>query len=257
MQPERLRELISPLKGKIGFYYENMIDGDKLSYNADHVFTAASVIKVPLFMYVAKLVSEGKLSWDQKVIVRDGDKKPSCGALLSLSGDIEVDIESLCRLMITLSDNTATNMLIRTVGIDELKRGFAQMGLVKTQIQRELFDDEAAAKGLENYISPEEIAMLLKQIYQRRFVSRQISEKIESVMLLQQIRHKIPGYIGRKKKIANKTGEDSDTTHDAAIVFAQRPFVLVITSNDTDVPQTERFIREAALELYRENGEGE
>lgn len=63
------------------------------------------------------------------MIVRDGDKKPSCGALLSLSGDIEVDIESLCRLMITLSDNTATNMLIRTVGIDELKRGFAQMGL--------------------------------------------------------------------------------------------------------------------------------
>ena len=60
------------------------------------------------------------------------------------------------------------------------------MGLVKTQIQRELFDDEAAAKGLENYISPEEIAMLLKQIYQRRFVSRQVSEKIESVMLLQQ-----------------------------------------------------------------------
>ena len=239
MQPERLRELISPLKGKIGFYYENMIDGDKLSYNADHVF------------------SEGKLSWDQKVIVREGDKKPSCGALLSLSGDIEVDIESLCRLMITLSDNTATNMLIRTVGIDELKRGFAQMGLVKTQIQRELFDDEAAAKGLENYISPEEIAMLLKQVYQRGFVSRQVSEKIENVMLLQQIRHKIPGYIGRKKKIANKTGEDSDTTHDAAIVFAQRPFVLVITSNDTDVPQTERFIREAALELYRENGEGE
>ena len=76
-------------------------------------------------------------------------------------------------------------------------------------------------------------------------------------MTTRQIRHKIPGYIGRKKKIANKTGEDSDTTHDAAIVFAQRPFVLVITSNDTDVPQTERFIREAALELYRENGEGE
>ena len=99
--------------------------------------------------------------------------------------------------------------------------------------------------------------MLLKQVYQRGFVSRQVSEKIENVMLLQQIRHKIPGYIGRKKKIANKTGEDSDTTHDAAIVFAQRPFVLVITSNDTDVPQTERFIREAALELYRENGEGE
>ena len=72
-------------------------------------------------------------------------------------------------------------------------------------------------------------------------------------MLLQQIRHKIPGYIGRKKKIANKTGEDGNTTHDAAIVFAGEPFILVVCSNDTDVPETERFIREIALELYQEN----
>ena len=257
MESKRLEELIRPLKGKIGFYYENMVDKSKLSYNADQIFTAASVIKVPVFMYVAKLVNEGRLSWSQKVLVREEDKKPSCGALLSLTGDVEADIDSLCKLMITLSDNTATNMLIRTVGMEEMKKGFKEMGLVKTEIQRELFDDEAAAKGLDNYICPEEIAMLLKQVYERKFVSEEISEKIESVMLLQQIRHKIPGYVGRKKKIANKTGEDTNTTHDVAIVFAQKPFVLVITSNDTDVPETERFIREAALEIYRENGEGE
>lgn len=257
MEQKHLEELIKPLKGKIGFYYENMTDGDTLTYNSSEVFTAASVIKVPLFMYIAKLVNEGKLSWDQQVIVRDEDKKPSCGALLSLSGDIKVDIESLCRLMITLSDNTATNMLIRAAGMENLRKGFKDMGLSKTEIQRELFDDSASAAGLDNYICPEEIAMLLKEVYRREFVSPDISEKIESVMLLQQIRHKIPGYIGRKKKIANKTGEDSNTTHDAAIVFAQKPFVLVITSNDTDVAETERFIRQIALELYRENGEGE
>ena len=99
--------------------------------------------------------------------------------------------------------------------------------------------------------------MLLKKIYNRDFVDEETSEKIENVLLLQQIRHKIPGYIGRKKKIANKTGEDTGTTHDASVVFARSPFVLVITSNDTDVPETERFIREIALELYEENGEGE
>lgn len=257
MEQKYLEELIRPLKGKIGFYYENMSDGQKLTYNSREVFTAASIIKVPLFMYIAKLADEGKLSWTQEVLVKDEDKKPSCGALLSMSGDLKVDIESLCKLMITLSDNTATNMLIRTVGIENLEQGFREMGLVKTRIQRELFDENASALGMDNYICPEEIAMLLKQVYSRKFVSAEISEKIENTMLLQQIRHKIPGYIGRKKKIANKTGEDSQTTHDAAIVFAQKPFVLVITSNDTDVPQTERFIREVALQLYMENGERE
>lgn len=257
MEQGYLDERISALKGKVGFYYENMVDGEKLTYNSDEAFLAASVIKVPIFMHVAKSVREGILSWDQKVLVREEDKKPSCGALLSLTGDVEVDIDSLCKLMITLSDNTATNMLIRIVGMERLQRGFKEMGLQKTRINRELFDSDAADRGLENFICPEEIAMLLKQVYRREFVDEETSEKIESVMLLQQIRHKIPGYIGRKKKIANKTGEDGNTTHDVAIVYAKRPFVLAITADDTDVPETERFIRETALEIYKENGEGE
>ncbi len=254
MDLKYLAEKIEKLQGKIGFYYENLVDGDTLTYNENESFTAASVIKVPIFMYTAKLVSEGKLSWDQKVLVKEEDKKPSCGALLSLSGDLEVDIDSLCKLMITLSDNTATNMMMRVCGIQNIQSWLEEMGFTSTKIQRELFDSEAFDRGLDNYIGPKEIGKLYKLTYNREFISEEISKKIEDTLLLQQIRHKIPGYIGRKKKIANKTGEDGNTTHDSAIVFAKKPFVLVITSNDTNVPETERFIREIALELYNENG---
>jgi beta-lactamase class A len=254
MEQKYIDQRISKLEGKVGFYYENLVDGKTLEYGADEAYSAASVFKLPIFMYVAKLVNDGKLNWSQKVLVKDEDKKPSCGALLSITGDVEVDIESLCNLMITISDNTATNMLIRTVGLEELKQGFKNMGLEKTKIQRELYDSEASGKGLDNYICPREIGMLLKQIYNREFVNEETSEKIESVLLLQQIRHKIPGYIGRKKKIANKTGEDGNTTNDVAIVYAKKPFLLAIASNNTDVPETERFIREIALELCKENG---
>lgn len=254
MEQKYLEKRIETLQGKIGFYYENLVSGEKLTYNEYEGFLAASVIKVPIFMCVAKQVSEGKLRWDQKVIVRDEDKKPSCGALLSLTGDVEVDIDSLCKLMITLSDNTATNMLIRIAGMENIQNWLEEMGFKNTKIQRELFDSEATKKGLDNYIAPAEIGALLKLVYNREYISPEISEKIEETMLLQQIRHKIPGYIGRKKKIANKTGEDGLTTHDSAIVFAKKPFILVITSNETNVPETERFIREIALELYDENG---
>lgn len=257
MEQGYIDERIKTLKGKIGLYYENMVNGEKLAHNAGETFLAASVIKVPIFMCVCKMASEGRLNMSSKIVVRDEDKKPSCGALLSMTGDIQTDLGSLCRLMITLSDNTATNMVIRAAGIENLRREFAEIGLRKTCINRELFDSKAAAAGLENFICPEEIAMLLKKIYNREFVSREVSEEIEKVMLLQQIRHKIPGYIGRKKKIANKTGEDGNTTHDVAIVYSQNPFVLVITADDTDVAETEKFMRETALEIYRENGEGE
>lgn len=115
-------------------------------------------------------------------------------------------------------------------------------------------DMEAASKGLQNYVCPAEIGMLLKQVYDRTFASAAISERIERTLLEQQVRHKIPGYIGMDKKIANKTGEEDGTTNDAAIVFAKKPFILVICANKTDVPETERFIRQVALDLYKENG---
>lgn len=257
MEQSYIDERIKKLKGKTGFYYENMVSGEKLTYNAGETFLAASVIKVPIFMCVCRMAARGKLSMNQRILVKDEDKKPSCGALLSMKGDIETDLESLCRLMITLSDNTATNMVIRAAGMENLRREFAQIGLQKTVLNRELFDSEAAAAGLENFICPLEIGRLLKKIYRREFVSSEVSQWIEEVMLLQQIRHKIPGYIGRKKKIANKTGEDGNSTHDVAIVYAQKPFVLAITADDAQVAETEKFMREIALELYRENGEGE
>lgn len=254
MEQKYLDDRIKALKGKIGFYYENLVTGETLCHNEGERFEAASVIKIPIFMYTAKLVSEGKLSWSQKVQVKDEDKKPSCGALLSLTGDLEVDIDSLCKLMITLSDNTATNILMRVCGIENIQNWLQKdMGFTSTQLKRELFETNPDRINLTNYIGPKEIGILLKLIYNREFISEEISQKIEDTLLLQQIRHKIPGYIGRKKKIANKTGEDGNTTHDAAIVFAGEPFVLVVCSNDTDVPETERFIREIALELYQEN----
>ena len=133
MEKRELDAMISPLRGRIGFYYENLIDGTTLGYNEDETFGAASVIKLPVLMYTAKLVAEGELSWEQKVTVRDEDKKPSCGALLSMTGDIETDLISLCRLMITISDNTATNMVIRTVGMERLQKRIHRDGTCQNQ----------------------------------------------------------------------------------------------------------------------------
>ena len=254
MDRERMAKRLEKLKGKVGLYYKNLKTGEDYGYNEEEMFLAASMIKLPLFMCVEKLIAEGTLKGSDKLTVRECDKQPSCGALLSLTGEFDVDIDSLTRLMITISDNTATNMLINHLGMETVKEIFEWLGLEKTSINRLLFNDAASAEGIENYICPKEIGKLLEMIYRGRFISPEISKKIEEVLLLQQIRHKIPGYIGRKKKIANKTGESGDTTHDGAIVFAKTPFILVITSDDTDVPETETFIRQVALELYVENG---
>jgi len=246
---------VRSLQGKVGFYYKNLADGECFGINENEIYTSASIIKVPLFMTVMKLAEEGKLRLTDKHIVTADEKVEGCGALLSFTGDVEIDIESLCKLMITISDNTATNKLIRIVGLEEIDRQFKEMGLEKTRLERCFFDMEADEKGFKNVVSTAEIGMLFEKIARRSFVNERVSEEIEKVLLLQQIRHKVPGYIDKESPfIANKTGESDDITHDGAIIYAQKPFVLVITSEETDVVETEQFIRQIALDLYKENG---
>lgn len=251
MDRRYLEKRIGKLTGKIGFYYKNLVNSEIITFNSEEKFLAASLVKVPILGVVQRLIWEGEFSGEDKLLIKDSEKMPSCGALLSFEGDLEVDIDTLCRLMITLSDNTATNALVRFVGIERINGEFEKTGLLETRFNRYLFDEES---GLENYVCPEEIGKLLEQIYRRKFVSAEVSKKMEDMLLLQQIRHKIPGYIGRKKKIANKTGESGNTTHDGAIVYAKDPFILVICADDTNVPETEIFMREISLEFYRENG---
>lgn len=245
---EILRRL-KQLPGELGFYAKNLVTGDSFGLNEERQFEAASVIKLPVYAAIMKLAAEGKADLDEKLLCRNEDKLPPCGALCFFTGEVSADIRTLCGLMISLSDNTATNLLIRRFGIERLNREFQELGLEKTHLERLLFDSQAAAAGLENRAVPLETGMLLEQIYRHTFISPDISRQMEALLLKQQINHKIPGYLPPDIPVAHKTGEDDGITNDVGIVYAKEPFVLCFFSNRTQVPEAERAIREIALEL--------
>ena len=178
------RIIAAAQEGKVGFYYRDLVSGETLGWHADEPFLAASVIKLPIFMYLAKLDAEGALSLSERVKVREADKVPICGALPLFTDEPECDLRTLCNLMISLSDNTATNVLIERLGIEAYNRGFREMGLKKTVLQRKLFDATASAAGKENRVVPEEMGMLLEQVYRREFVNPQVSEMILDIKAL-------------------------------------------------------------------------
>ena len=250
MQYQEILDRLGALPGDIGFYYKNLSTGETLGFHADALFESASVIKLPIYAVLMKLRSEGKIDFSRRLLCREEDKFPSCGALQYFTDPVEADIQTLCGLMITLSDNSATNLLIRHLGIGFLNEQFKAIGLERSHLERLLFDSEASARGLENRIVPAEMGALLEQIALRRYVSPEISEEMEALLLRQQIKHKIPGYLPKGTPVAHKTGEDAGITNDVGIVFAKQPFILCFASNRTDVPQAERTLRELALTLY-------
>ena len=240
---------LSSLPGDIGFYYKDLVSGESFGYRENDMFQAASVIKLPIYAVVMKLWAEGRLDLYEKLLCREEDKRPPCGALYFFTGDVDVDINTLCGLMISLSDNAATNLLIRRFGIDFLNEEFKKIGLKDSHLERRLFDPESAARGMENRIVPAEMGELLERIWRHEFVNEDVSVAMEKLLLEQQINHKIPGYLPEGTPVAHKTGEDDGITNDVAIVYAREPYVLCFASNRTDVPAAERTIREIALAL--------
>lgn len=249
-----IEETLQAQKGHTGFYFRDLTTGEEMGIRLDEEFLAASVIKFPIFACIAKWEAEGKVSWDEIIQVKEEDKVPICGALTLFTGTVEADIRTLCKLMISISDNCATNLLIKRFGIPAYMEEFQHIGLKKTALNRLLFDAEASSRGIENYIVPSEMGQLLEQVYRRQFVSEETSAFIEEVLLLQQINHKVCGYIPDEADVAvaHKTGEDWMLSNDIAIVFAKKPFIVCFAGHDTDVPKWETAIRQISAELTAE-----
>lgn len=252
MNYQSILERLEKQKGHIGVFVKNLATGEVFDYHAGEKFLAASVIKLPVFMCISKWAEEGKADFSEKIKVRNEDKLPVCGALTLFTDEPVVDVRTLCNLMISLSDNAATNILIKRFGMPAYIDEFSEIGLKNTELNRVLFDSEASEAGVENYIVPSEMAMLMEKLYNKQFVSETVSDKIIETLLLQQINHKIPGIIGDAVPIAHKTGEDDNLSNDVGIVYAKQPFIICMAGHDTCTGEWEELQRHLAYEVFEE-----
>lgn len=249
---ENILSRLRAAPGRVSLYYRPL-GGEAVEYQADLPLVAASVIKIPVMIEAFRQMEAGLLAEDREYVVRPELKKPSCGALTYMHDGLRVTLLDLVTLMIILSDNTATNMVIDIVGLENVNRTLRACGATGTVLRRRLFDAEAAARGLQNEITARDIGRLLEKLQAGEIVSPRASARMLDILANQRLNGKIPFFLDCK--IAHKTGEDDGITHDAGIVYAPRPFVLCMFSNETDVPQFERLIQDAARELYARNAQ--
>ena len=238
------------LPGEISVYGRDLATGEKWAYQADTPLVAASVIKLPILVEAFRQARDGLLSMDESVSIRPEQKMPSCGALTYLHDGLTVTLRDLCALMIIVSDNTATNILIERLGMENVNATMRKLGLEKSTLRRKLFDSEAAGRGLENTVTAWEMGQLLEMLYKGECVSPEADAEMLSILRDQRLNGKIPFFLDGLE-IAHKTGEDDGITHDVGIVYAEHPLILCFASNHTDVPAFERFIQDAARDFVQ------
>ena len=241
---------ITEFPGRVGFYCRYLDEDGARTHNPDLPLVAASVIKIPIMVTAMRDIAAGALDPEATVHIAPEMKMPSCGALTYMHDGLEVTVMDLITLMIILSDNTATNILIDRLTPAHVNETMEELGIPGICLRRRLFEPALSARGIQNTITARGVGTLLERMARGELLGGPDDNAMLGILLDQRLNGKLPFYLHSEGvKCAHKTGEDDGITHDAGVIFAEKPFVLVMLSNNVEVPAFERLMQDAAREL--------
>lgn len=210
-----IQEEIQKYKGL--FAYVISIDDEQIEFNSQGIFSSASTIKIPLLLEAFRQIEYGKLDLEQAISIRREKIVSGAGILQALTLE-KLPLRDLLTLMIIVSDNTATNLVIDALQIRFPYR-FHEIGLTKSSLQRKMMDLDNIRMGIDNWVCAADLQSCLHAIQNSTFYSRNSRTLMMNMLEMQQLKKKLPFYINENLiKVANKTGELPGTEHDCAIL---------------------------------------
>lgn len=178
--------------GKWTYALTDLSSGEHIGRDEDDVMPAASLIKVPILVALYQAVHEGRVSLGDRIRYGPEHQCLGSGVLQRLSPGVELSVRDTAVLMIIISDNVATNMVIDTVGLDAINAEQRKLGLERTTLLRRLGD---ASGGLDaramSVSTAREITRLLELIARHEVVSAEASEEMLRIMRRQDYRHEL------------------------------------------------------------------
>jgi beta-lactamase class A len=155
-------------------------------------------------------------------------------------------------LMITVSSNLATNLLIEKLGVENIRASLRSLHAGGMNILRGVEDNKAFQKGLNNTTTARGLLVLLEAMARGEAVDAQSSRQMIEILERQKFNEGIPAGLPPGTQVAHKTGEITKIHHDAAIVFAPRPFVLVVLVRGiADTKESAALMADITRQLYQ------
>jgi beta-lactamase class A len=216
---EQVAGLVEAFRGQMGVAAIDLRSGQTIAVNADARFPTASTIKTAVMLEAWHQAADGLLPLDTVIPLRADHKVGGSGVLRGLHDGLALTVADLIHLMIILSDNTATNMLIERIGTAKVDARLEAYGLKETKLFRPTFRDGRAdvLPDLEReyglgMTTPREMAKLMAIIAGGKAVDRQASDAMLATLRRQQDRAMIPRLLPSDDslQVGNKTGTDEE-----------------------------------------------
>jgi len=239
----QLERRIAQHKGDVGFALIDLATGEKLSIRGEEQFPSASMIKLPILIELFHQIQKGPLKLSDPITMLAADQRPGSGVLQFLSTPHQLTVGDAATLMIILSDNTATNLVLDKVGIRNVNRRLDSLGITSTRLFAKVFMGSATTvdtAGTRRWglgvTTASDLAELLARMYRGQMVSDSASKQMIEILKDNFDDDRIARYLPADASLANKTGSLDDVRHDCGIVFSkQKDYVLcVLTNNNQD-----------------------
>lgn len=216
---------------------------------ADELFPAASVIKIGIMSYLLDQVEKGSVCLTERVAISAAQQVGGAGVLFELEPERDYRLDELCRLMMVVSDNTASNALVRRLGMERLNAFWSERGY--QAVMRRYFMDPVV-EDRDNQMTAIAAAAMLKDLYAGVGLSEATREFALGCLRRQQFREKIPSMLPEEVVVGHKTGELDGVRHDAAVIEVERPYALVVFTahGSPKLWAVDQAIGELSVELY-------
>ncbi len=247
-----IQDVDQHLDGVMGLAIEDLTSGDHIFLREDEVFAQASSIKITVLANLYLQAQQGKLKLTDLYTVQSSDLVPDSDIMGGLTpGVTRLTLRDLVTMMVAVSDNSATNVLIDHVGMQNVNAMLDSLGLTHTRLRRKMMDLQAAKEGRENISTPHEMMMLLDAIYHGKLLNKESTADFFK-MLSTNKDSWIPRDLPPDLKVANKPGSLEAVRNDSGIVFVEgRPYVIcVMTSFLRNERDGEAAISKVSLEAW-------
>ena len=249
----KIGQINEGLDGVMGLAIEDLTTGDHYYLNEDEVFAQASSIKITVLAELYLQAQQGKLKLSDLYTVQSSDLVPDSDIMNGLTpGVTRITLRDLATMMVAVSDNSACNVLIDRVGMQNVNAMLDSLGLIHTRLRRKMMDLQAAKEGRENISTPREMMMLLDDIYHGKVLNKEFTDEFFKMLSTNKDSF-IPKYLPPDLKVANKPGELEAVRNDSGVVFVEgRPYVIsVMTAFLLNERDGEEAISNISLETWR------
>jgi len=251
----RIHDIDDHLDGVMGLAIEDLTTGDHFFLHENEVFAQASSIKITVLANLYLQAQQGKLKLTDLYTVQSSDLVPDSDIMNGLTpGVTRITLRDLATMMVAVSDNSATNVLIDRVGMPNVNAMLDSLDLTHTRLRRKMMDLQAAKEGRENVSTPREMMTLLDDIYHGKVLNKESTADFFK-MLNTNKDSWIPRDLPAGLKIANKPGALEAVRNDSGVVFVDgRPYVIcVMTSflrNERDGEEAISKVSLAAWQMF-------